>query len=246
MRKLSYALAASLLVFGLAGQAHAVSLGFTGTLQIQLATLDPVTIPGGGTAAIVNGSGAAGHLTALQVPASPFATAGFVLPVTDPVVFPIVGVKVDGHNGQGNFAGNGGAGFSGAMPIEGAAKICLFGASCSGATSNLSVPLSVVGVGGQVLVTGAVNLTVIGAPWTTGTAQIGTAFTQMGGVTPASNTGSPEGTVTLVTPIFVSTNIGASAIVPGFGILTIPEPGTAAVFGAAFAALVAVGLSRRR
>ena len=245
MRKLLGVLAAGFIAMGVAGQAHAVNKDFAGTLAIQLATLDPVTIAGAGTA-IVNGSGTAGHLTALQVPASPFATSGFVLPVSDPVVFPIAGVQLTGHNAEGNFAGLGGNGsFGGQMPINGFAKVCLFG-TCSAAVSNLSVPLTVLGNGGQALVTAAVNLTVIGAPWTTGTAQIGTAFKQTGGVAPASNTGSPEGTVTLVTPIFISTNIGASAIVPGFGILTIPEPGTAAVFGAAFAALVAVGLSRRR
>ena len=247
MRKLSYALAASLLVFGLAGQAHAVALGFTGTLEIQLATLNPVVVEGTGIA-IVNGDGAAGHLTGFQIPASPFATAGFVLPVTDPVVFPIAGVQVTGHNAAGNFAGSGGAGFGGSMAIIGASKICLFG-TCGAAVSNLSVPLTVVGVGGVALVTGAVNLTVLGAPWTTGTAAIGTAFTQMGGVSPQSNTGAPSGTVTLVTPIFVSTNIGASAIVPAFGILTlhfVPEPGTLMLLGSGIAGLVAFGRSRVR
>jgi len=247
MRKLSYALAASLLVFGLAGQAHAVSLGFNGTFAIQLATLDPVVIAGTGTA-IVNGAGGEGHLTGLQVPASPFAITGFVLPVTDPVVFPIAGVQVTAHNAIGNFAGVGGAGFSGQMPVNGAAKICLFG-TCGAAVSNLSVPLTVVGgPGGSALVTGAVNLTVIGAPWTTGTAAVG-VNTLMGGVNPASNTGAPSGTVTLVTPIFVSTNIGASAIVPGFGILTlhfVPEPGTLMLLGSGIAGLVAFGRSRVR
>jgi hypothetical protein len=248
MRKLLGVLAAGFIAMGVAGQAHAVNLDFSGTIAIQLATLDPVLIDGSGTA-IVNGAGAAGHLTALQVPASPFATNGFVLPVTDPVVFPIAGVQLTAHNAVGNFAGSGGAGFNGEMPINGAAKICLFG-TCSAAVSNLSVPLTVVGgPGGSVLVTGAVNLTVIGAPWTTGTAAVG-AMTQMGGVSPLSETGALNGKVTLVTPIFVSTNIGASAIVPGFGIMSLqfktPEPGTLAAFGAAFAALVAVGLSRRR
>ena len=248
MRKLLGVLAAGFIAMGVAGQAHAENLDFSGTLAIQLATLDPVTISGTGTA-IVNGSGTAGHLTALQVPASPFATSGFVLPVTDPVVFPIAGVQLSGHNAIGNFTGVGGNGsFGGVMPINGAAKICLFG-SCSNAVSNLSVPLTVIGVGGApALVTGAVNLTVVGAPWTTGTAAIGTAFTQMGSVQPASNTGATGGKVKLVTPIFVSTNIGASAIVPGFGImsLTIPEPATLAAFGAALVALIAVGVSRRR
>jgi hypothetical protein len=235
------------LVFGLAGQAHAVSLGWTGTFAIQLATLDPVVIPGAGTS-LVNGSGAAGHLNGLTVPASPFATTGFVLPVTDTVVFPIAGVQVTAHNANGAFAGSGGSGsFGGQMPINGAAKICLFG-TCGAAVSNLSVPLTVVGQGGQALVTGAVNLTVIGAPWTTGTAAVG-VNTVMGGVNPASNTGAPSGTVTLVTPIFVSTNIGASAIVPGFGIMTlqfVPEPGTLMLLGSGIAGLVAFGRSRVR
>ena len=248
MRKLLRVLAAGFIAMGVAGQAHAASFDFTGTIAIQLATLDPVLIGGSGTA-IVNGTGgAAGHLTALQVPASPFSITGLVLPVTDPTVFPIAGVQVSGHNAAGNFAGSGGAGFGGTMAIIGASKICLFG-TCGAAVSNLSVPLTVVGVGGVALVTGAVNLTVLGAPWTTGTAAIGTAFTQMGGVSPQSNTGAPSGTVTLVTPIFVSTNIGASAIVPAFGILTlhfVPEPGTLMLLGSGIAGLVAFGRSRVR
>ncbi len=246
MRKLSYAVAATLLAFGLAGQAHAVALGFTGGLAIQIATLNPVVVPGAGTA-IVNGSGGQGHLSGLQVPASPFAISGFVLPVTDPGVFPIAGVQVTAHNNVGNFEGSGGEAFSGTMPINGSTKVCLFG-PCSAAVSNLNVPLTVVGQGGVALVTAAVNLTVIGAPWTTGTAAIG-AFTQMGGVSPLSNTGAPSGNVSLVTPIFISTNIGASAIVPGFGIMSlhfVPEPGTLMLLGSGIAGLVAFGRSRVR
>jgi len=247
MRKLYYAVAASLLVFGLAGQAHAVALGFTGTIAVQISTLDPVIVPGAGTA-IVNGDGQQGHLTGLQIPASPFAVTGIVLPVTDPGAFPIVGVQVTAHNAEGAFGGTGGDGFSGVMPVIGFSKVCLFG-PCSAAVSNLNVPLDVVGQGGIALVTGAVNLTVIGAPWTTGTAAIGTAFTQMGGVSPLSNTGAPSGNLTLVTPIFISTNIGASAVVPAFAILSlhfVPEPGTLMLLGSGIAGLVAFGRSRVR
>ena len=91
------------------------------------------------------------------------------------------------------------------------------------------------------------NVTVIGAPWTTGTAAVGTV-TVMGGVSPLSNTGAPSGLVTLVTPIFISTNIPASAVVPGFGILTlhfVPEPGTLLLLASGVAGLVAFGRSRR-
>jgi len=241
-------LAAGFLAMSVAGQAQAVVLGWTGSFAIQLATLAPVVLPGAGSS-LVNGSAAGGHLSTLTLPASPFATAGFVLPVTDPVVFPIAGVQVTAHNAPGNFNIPSG----GVMPINGAAKICLFG-TCGNAVSNLSVPLTVVGQGGIALVTGAVNLTVIGAPWTTGTAAIGTAFTQMGGVHGpasggASSAAQASGTVALVTPIFVSTNIGASSIVPGFGILNlhfVPEPGTLMLLGSGIAGLVAFGRSRVR
>jgi hypothetical protein len=248
MRKLLGVLAAGFLAMGVASQAQAVALGFTGAIAVQIATLAPVAIPGGGVA-VVNGSSGPGHLTGLAVPASPFAISGFVLPVTDPGVFPIAGVAVTAHNGTGSFGGVGGAGFGGTMPIIGTAKVCLYGAcGSSNNISNLNVPLSVVGVGGAVTVMGAVNLTVVGAPWTTGTAAIGT-ITLMGGVSPLSNTGAPSGIVTLVTPIFISTNIGAFSVVPAFGITVlhfVPEPGTLVLLGSGIAGLVAFGRSRAR
>jgi hypothetical protein len=250
MRKLSYALAASLLALGLAGQAQAVQLGFVGGLSVQLATLDPVVLPGSGSAT-VNGSNGPGHLASLGLPEGVFAITAFVLPVTDPGVFPIAGVKITGMNGVADFAGDGGSGnFGGTMPILGTTKVCLYGACGSSANiSNLTVPLSVVGgPGGQTTVKGAVNLTVIGAPWTTGTAAIGT-ITIMGGVAPASNTAAASGVVTLVTPIFISTNIGAFSVVPAFGIVNlhfVPEPGTLILLGSGIAGLVAIGRNRAR
>jgi hypothetical protein len=248
MRKLLGVLAAGLIAFGAVGQAQAAVLGFTGGLGIQLATLAPVVIPGAGSA-VINGSGGTGHLTSLGVPASPFAISGFVLPVTDPGVFPIAGVQVTAHNATGAFGGFGGGGFGGPMPINGTAKVCLYGACSSSANiSNLTVPLTVVGLGGVTTVKGAVNLTVIGAPWTTGTAAIGT-ITVMGGVAPLSNTGAASGSITLVTPIFISTNIGAFSVVPAFGILSlhfVPEPGTLVLLGSGIAGLVAFGRSRAR
>ena len=116
------------------------------------------------------------------------------------------------------------------------------------AVANLAVPLSPVGQGGFAQVTAAVNLTVIGAPWTTGTVQIGTV-TAMGARNPASSSGAASGTVSLVSPVFVSTNIAPSAVVPVFAIMSmhfVPEPGTLALFGAGLVGLVAHGVRRGR
>jgi len=245
MRKLSFALAASLLALGLAGQSQAVQLGFAGDISIVISVLSPAQLPGAGTVT-VNGSGPAGHLTGLTIPESAFKISNFLVPVTDPTAAPIKGVQVTATNRAGSFSGNGGSGFGGTMQIAGATKVCLFG-PCSAAVANLAVPLSPVGQGGSANVTAAVNLTVIGAPWTTGTVSIGT-MTKHGAVAPASNTGAASGSVSLVTPVFVSTNIGASAVVPVFAFTNlhfVPEPGTFVLLGSGIAGLISYGRTRR-
>ena len=241
MRKLLGVIAASFLAFGVVGQAQAANLGFTGTLSISLVG-NTVAIAGAGTA-VVNGSGGGGHINTLALAGGTFATAGFVLPITDPAAAPIRGLQVTAANAAGGFSGGT---LGGTMPLVGTTKVCLFGA-CSAAVANLAVPLAPVGAGGFAQVTAAVNLTVIGAPWTTGTVAIGTV-TAMGGGAPASNTGAASGTLSLVTPVFVSTNIAPSAVVPVFGILNlhfVPEPGTLVLLGSGIAGLVAFGRRSR-
>ena len=161
------------------------------------------------------------------------------------------------------------------MPLAGVNKVCLFSA-CNNATTpppaNLTVPVSVVGKGGSVFVATLVNLTAFGAPWTTGTAVIGSGMaavmqrgfitkmmtvmippTPMGMTTTmVPNTTQPGGqpgtAIRLVTPVFVSTNIGASAVVPVFSILDFvvatPEPEVAAGLAAVIGTLVVLGRSR--
>src|SRR5690606_21927742 len=151
----------------------------------------------------------------------------------------ILGVQVTAQNGAGNFN------LAGPMPILGQAKVCLFAPCAAPPPANVSVPLSVVGAGGTTTVSALVNLTVVGAPWTTGTAAVG-ADTVMGGTSGGGAVAG--GSVQLVTPIFISTNIGASAVLPAFGILTlnfVPEPGTLVLLGSGIAGLVMFGRSRR-
>jgi hypothetical protein len=222
--------------------ARAAAVPFTGTLSLQFVTLAPIPITGGGVA-VVNGSSGVGHLTALALPANAFSTT-LVIPVTDPGAAPLSGIKITAANGTAAFAGSGGSGsFGGAMPLAGFAKLCLFG-PCSVAVTNISIPLSVVGQGGSVAVSAAVNITVVGAPWTTGTVSIG-SITAMGGVSPTSTTDS----MLLVTPIVILQN-SIEPITPGFAFLqlsglSVPEPGTLALLGLGIGGLVAVGRWRR-
>jgi hypothetical protein len=83
-------------------------------------------------------------------------------------------------------------------------------------------------------------------PWTTGTAAVG-AITVMGAAhgpgSLTSSTALSSGVVELVTPIFISTGIAASVVLPAFAFLTIhfvPEPGVLALVLVGLAAL-AVG-----
>jgi hypothetical protein len=234
---------------GLNSPASAGLALWNGEIAIRVGTLDPLLVAGAGVAT-VNGSSAGVHLDSFVLPASPFATTGLVVPVTDPGAFPIAGIAITAHNGGGAFAGGTGTGtLGGSMPILGVAKVCLFG-TCNAAPANLSVPLSVVGVGGVVTATGAVNLTVAGAPWTSGTAAAGTLSAMGFAHGPASlpsSTAQNSGIVRLVTPIFISTSLASAAVVPAFGFLTlrfVPEPGTILLVGAGIIGLVAFG--RRR
>ena len=239
-------LVAFALAVGIAGsRAEAAVLGFTGELAIRVGTLDAIPVNGAGVAT-VNGSSSGTHLNSLALPASAFATANLIVPQTDPAGFPIVGFQATASNGAGSFSGGA---LGGVMPILGVAKVCLF-ANCPAAIANLSVPLSVVGAGGVATVDVAVAVTVVGAPWTTGTAFAGTLSAMGFAHGPASLTSSTaqvSGSVRLVTPIFISTNVGASSVVPAFGFLTlhfVPEPGTLLLLGGGIAALT--GMGRRR
>jgi len=229
-----------------AAGSDAAVLPFTGSLSLSLATLPPVTMPGSGVATV---SGPGSHLATLALPASPFAATGFVLSITDPAAFPIMGVQLTAHNAAGTIMGGGGA-----IPLVGVAKVCLFGTCPAPPPANLSVPLGVLGAGGAVFVTGmlGLNVTAVGAPWTIGTAAVGT-LTQMGFVHgPASltsSTAAPSGVVQLVTPVYVATNIGSISFFPVFGAMTlhfVPEPGTMLLLAAGFSTLALAGRGRMR
>jgi hypothetical protein len=249
MRMLYSVLAAGALVVGIAGTGAAAPESFSnGTLSLQIATLDPLSLgPESGSADITRTGEA---ISSLVFPAGVFTTVGLVIPVTDPSAAPIGGLQATVSNQTGTFTGSP---LAGPLAVAGVTKVCLFGA-CSAAVANLSVPFSnpannfALGVGGTTNVTGAVNITVKGAPWTAGTINVdngqGGVITAMGGVQQVG--GGTQ--ISLVTPVFISTNIGVSSIVPAFGTMqfTVPEPGAAAVGLAAVGSLLVLGRARRR
>ena len=128
-------------------------------------------------------------------------------------------------------------GGSGPMPLAGLFRDCLFSPCKSLPPANLNIPLSPVGVGGSATVSSVVNVTVSGAPWTVETAAVGTVTRmgfQHGPASLTSSTAAASGQIRLVTPIFVSTNIGAIPLLPMFGTLDlhfVPEPGTMLLLG---------------
>ncbi len=240
------------LVFGglaVAQAAAAAPLAFTGEFAIAISGLDPIAIQGAGFASVDPRPGDPQHLASLGLGASQFGVTGLLVPVTDPAARPIFGVVATAHNAAGTFHEQAGV-LQGVLPILGSAKVCLFGACDANPAANLTVPLAVVGGGGTAAASAAVNVTVIGAPWTTGTASIGT-ITAMGYARgpegQASSTLQPSGTVRLVTPIFIQTNLGSLPSVPAFGLLSlhfVPEPGTLLLLGAGLAGLVLRARSR--
>lgn len=230
--------AAALLALG--GAAQAEPLDFTGSLSLSIAGFG-VGIPGAGTAQ-VGGFGAYGSF---ELPGGAFAADALTVTVTG--AEPVGGLQVTAQNGAGAFA----APVGGAMPIAGFAKVCVFG-PCAGPLANVVVPLSVIGAGGTATAEGAVNVTVVGAPWTTGTAIVGTE-TAMGyarGAASGASTVAPSGEIQLVTPVRIYTNLSNDfATIAGFGVLTlhfVPEPSTLALVAGGLALTTALGRRRAR
>lgn len=148
-----------------------------------------------------------GAIQRIDFPGQVFETTAAQVPLTDPNMTPISGIQVTFGNDAGVFQ-RGLDGFGGPMPLHGRARICLFG-ECEAAGMNIEVPLSVIGRDATATATagaGGINLTVVGAPWTTGSISVVSAPNGIPRIVSGSDQGAK---LNLVTPIFVSTSIGS-------------------------------------
>jgi len=251
------AVAALFALLGSAETAGAAALPFEAELEIHFGTGTAAPFPfvglTGTGVATVNGAGPGGPLATLALPAG-FLVGSAVQVVTDPAAAPVRGLLLDVGNDAGQLTRGGGA-LRGTMGLPGSLKVCLF-EGCGAAVANLVVPMTHIGVGGTMYATpGAVNLTVIGAPWTTGTVMLGSFATNMITITgsaqgPASapnSTALPGGSLSLVTPMVIRTSANADGPAVGLGVLHlhfVPEPASLLLIGVGVAALAAMGRTR--
>jgi hypothetical protein len=273
MFKLLGSVVAGMMVVGLAGSVQAAVLGWEGTLSIQIGDLPPNVGTGASIANVTTTGG--NHLATLGI-AGGIGLSGTV-PVTDPDATPVKSIRGTLVLGSGTLLPISGGGplALGILPVTGTAKICIILIDCS---FFLALPLTAggtrgVGLGGDPVTVGGFDVgglafSIQGAPWTLGVASVAdTLFTPNGstaGTTvetragfahgPASLTSSTaavSGVVQLVTPIVVSSSLGASQYtrIPGFGVLTlhfVPEPASALLVGLGVIALGVAGRRRRR
>ena len=236
------------------GAVHAGPIAFTGELLLAVESVNRILAIGVFETGIATVDGL--HISSLTVPAGAFATVGRRAVLGDPNLAPLDGIQLTFANVAGSFAPNPDGFLGGTMPLLGIAKICLFDTCNAAPPANLTVPLTPVGLGGQASASKiGLNLTVTGGPWTSGTLMVPGNIGLLETVTgfahgPASATstaGQPNGSLQLVTPMTVSTNLGADAPNRGFAILTLHfvPPGTALLLTSGIALLGLLGAGRR-
>jgi hypothetical protein len=229
--------------------AHAARMPVSIHFEIDAYRFPPIGLSSTGVATVY-GWASPGSVASIT-PGRPAFAGSVVVPVLSPTLAPVTGLLLHASASTARVFYPFGGTLRGVTSLRGFLKACVFGAGgCSDPVSNVVVPLTPVGAGGARVVAAAVDLTVIGAPWTTGTAALGT-ITRMGfaDVFAAATTWAPPSEVIqLVTPVFVSTNIAPYAEVPTFATLTlraVPEPVTLVLLGSGIAALVVAGRRRR-
>jgi hypothetical protein len=231
---------------GLAGAAQGAiltSASISIPMEFPSKVLVPTAITGTGVGTSV-GAGSTARLGS-NVVTGTVATPGRS-PITQAVL------SLTGHAAGSFVAGGGpGGGLGGPMTLGGAFR----GLAYSGNVTLIGIPLSPVGQpGGSYSMTGGGG-TIIqawGTGWTTGVQTMMVPATTVGGgtTTPRTvtatgadlRTASGAGTLVLISPLFVRTNLAGD--IPNFATLTlnyVPEPGTLLLVGVGIAGVALYG-----
>jgi hypothetical protein len=236
----------------LAPAAPAFQLPFEATLSIRFGNAPPLMTNVVMRSAEVDvfSSGLINNVRLSITPASIATTGALVGPLP-----PTTWAPIDGFQGTfglwptatpaplQTLARNTAGGFGGGIRVLGVVRVCLFApvGACPGAPgADVFIPLAhaTVGTGGSFYdgavgwqgtwagpAGGGVNLTVRGAPWTTGTVNAGGGLTAMGfAYGPLSQTGTTAragGRLNFVTPIFISTSLPAVPLFPAIATLDV-------------------------
>jgi hypothetical protein len=198
MKKFTRLVLALFVLFG-AGQASAKTLGWHGTLDIDVGALPEVTFKGSGVAT-VNNSGGGSHLNTLRLAGG--ITGSGTIPVTDPdTTGTIPSYQLTVTLGTGTLSGISGApplNPPATLPVPGVTRVCLFAPGIC--NPSISVPLTLnsgatgLGVGGLLTMgnKGLVRISIQVAPWTVGTVS-GINQTKDGGLTTITRVGFVHG-----------------------------------------------------
>jgi len=272
MRKSLGLLLGTLLVLGLAGSAGAKTLGWHGTLDLDLGALETLRIDGSGVATVNNSSGGS-HLNTMRIEGG-ITGSGTVL-VTDPDTIAVLpSIRMTATLGTATISGISGApplNPPGTLPVKGFTRVCLLLGCDSESpvlTLNNTTNNGATGIGiGGLLTLGQfgniIRISIQAGPWTL-TPQSGINQTVKGGYITLSKTGfvhgaasnnsstaTPSGVIQLISPQQVVTSgvPANSAALTLFATLTlhfIPEPGLLLLIGSGVVGLGLLGRSRLR
>ncbi len=269
MRKPLGLLLITLLALGFAGSASAKTLGWHGTLDLDLGALQTLRLGGSGVST-VNNSGGGTHLTTLRIAGG--ITGSGTIPVTDPdATFTIKSIRITATLRTGTLSGISGAAPlnpPAALPVGGVTRVCIFVPDCdlflpmmntvnSGATG--------IGVGGLLTLgnKGDIRISIVNGPWTLGAASginqtkdgDFVTFTRTGFVHGAasdnSSTAKGSGVIQLIAPQQVtvaglSSNSEALTLFSTLTLHFVPEPGLLLLIGSGIVGIGLLGRSRMK
>ncbi|RIL00839.1 MAG: hypothetical protein DCC71_18480 [Proteobacteria bacterium] len=245
---------------------------FLGTLTVEIFPIPALTVSGEGLATLDEDG--VPHVS-LDLPASAVQGGAARVVVSQTSMgtwygpanslYPVAEVELSLRNGPAQLADG-----AGTMPLRGLYRACLWSA-CDAAIAKVAVPLTQggtrgVGIGGTFTLPAQgpdafMALTVVGAPWTTGSVTVttyyggteqrrGSVLAPDGGTTFAA-AARHGGVIEMVTPIaiYLGDQYGPThrfGSIATFSAVFAPEPGTAVLLGMGSAALALAGRRRCR